>query len=188
MTLFYVPATGGFVSSEISSTIPDGAVEITADQHATLVSAINSDHNASIEIVAGVPTVTIAPVPIAVMKANKASDLSIACAAAIMGGFVSDALGAPHGYPSKPTDQTNLMGSVVASMIPGNGEGWSTLFWCSDEQGEWSFRDHTAEQIQRVGQDGKSHMVACQTTRSTLLATLEGATSEAEVASVVWPA
>jgi len=88
--------------------------------------------------------------------------LSAACAASILAGFSSSALSEQHHYPANPTDQINLLGSVTASMLPGIGQDWTTPFWCADAVGTWAHRPHTAEQIQRVGQDAKAAVIAAQ--------------------------
>lgn len=120
------------------------------------------------------------------IRAAKVAELSAACSGAIVGGFVSSALGAPHTYPSRGTDQTNLMGSVVASMLPGVGPDWSTPFWCADEVGEWAFRPHSAAEIQAVGADGKSSIVACQARLADLVALVGLAESAEDLTSIGW--
>lgn len=120
------------------------------------------------------------------LQAAKAAELSGACAAAIVGGFVCSALGAPHAYPSSTTDQINLMGSVTASLLPAPAPDWSTPFWCADVDGAWVFRAHSAAQIQAVGADGKAHVVACQTRLSDLMRDVADATTPASVATISW--
>lgn len=124
--------------------------------------------------------------PLEEIQLIKVAELSAACSSAIVGGFVSSALGAPHTYPSKTTDQTNLMGSVVASLLTGLASDWSTPFWCADEVGEWAFRSHSAAEIQVVGADGKTHIVVCQTRLADLVALVWLAESSESVASIVW--
>ena len=127
-----------------------------------------------------------APTPAPVTAAGRLAEISAACAAAIVGGFASSALGAPHTYPSDPTSQTNLLGSVTASLFPGLAAGWSTPFWCADASGAWSFQPHSAAQIQQVGLAAKAWVVACQTQCATLCAQVTAATSPAAIAAVVW--
>ncbi|MFG1461713.1 hypothetical protein V5F77_02355 [Xanthobacter sp. DSM 24535] len=127
-------------------------------------------------------------IPLADLKAAKVSDLSAACAATIVEGFVSSALGAPHTYPSSTTDQINLMGSVTASLLPDPVPDWSTPFWCADHvDGAWVFRPHSAEQIQTVGADGKAHVVACQTQLDGLTRDVVAAITAEAVAAIDWP-
>ena len=94
--------------------------------------------------------------------AKRRAALAAACAASILAGFDSPALGAPHHYPSGDTDQRNLLGSVIASVLPGVDASWTTPFWCADSAGTWAFRPHTATQIQQVGQAAKAAVVAAQ--------------------------
>jgi hypothetical protein len=120
-------------------------------------------------------------------KMAKIRELRVSCAAAITGGFASSALGSPHIYPSKPTDQTNLMGAVVTSMLPSaSEEGWFTPFWCEDAAGAWAFRDHTVGQIQRVGEDGRAHIAACQTRLDELTDVVNSAATVDDVDKISW--
>lgn len=135
-------------------------------------------------LVSGAPA---APEPdLSVVKEHAVERLKAACATAIVGGFESAALGAAHAYPSKETDQINLMGSVTASLLPGLAEGWTTPFWCRDGSGVWAYRDHDAAQIQAAGADGKTHVVECQTLLALLTAEVEGAADAAAVAAITW--
>ncbi len=124
---------------------------------------------------------------VAPAAAKKAAELREACAVAIVSGYISSALGAPHTYPSGITDQINMMGSVTDSILPGLGEGWTTPFWCCDESGVWAFRPHSTSEIQTAGRDGKMHVVACQAMRDTLTVTLMAALTLEEVEAIAWP-
>ena len=128
----------------------------------------------------------VPPTPLADLKATKVVALTAACAAAIVGGFASDALGAPHTYPSKPTDQTNLMGSVVDSMLLSSGPGWTTPFWCAAADGVWACRPHGIAEIQAAGAAGKAHVVACQSRLAELVALVDLAETAADLATIEW--
>lgn len=93
-------------------------------------------------------------------KAAKVAALNAVAASKIVGGFASSALGAPHTYPSNETDQQNLTAQVVSSMLPGLPNNWTTLQICADANGVWTYRPHTAAQIQAVGVDGKARIQA----------------------------
>lgn len=90
-------------------------------------------------------------------KTRQLNKVNAACKAAILAGFE---YGGYH-YPFQLTDQANLTGSVVASMIPSNASNasWVTSFWSATniaaplarDQG-WSLVDYTATQIQAVGE------------------------------------
>lgn len=120
-------------------------------------------------------------------KAEAIGRLSVSCSAAIVGGYVSSALGEPHTYPSNITDQINMMGSVTASLLPLLDHEWKTPFWCRDEAGTWAFRDHTQQQIQTAGSDGKAHIVACQGSLMALTALVMAADPAADLSKIVWP-
>lgn len=113
--------------------------------------------------------------------------LTAQCAAAIVGGYTSSALGSVHTYPSKTTDQINMMGSVSASLLPGLADDWSTPFWCADSDGVWAFRMHSIAQIQTAGADGKAHVVLCQSTLQRLTLSVMAATTAEAIAEVIWP-
>lgn len=129
---------------------------------------------------------------LAIAKAVKAAELTAACAAAITAGYVSEALGTAHDYPNKATDQSNMAASVLASLMPGLADDWTTPFWCADEAGVWAMRPHSAAQIRQVGADGKAHVLACQARLSGedgqggLLKDVADATSVAAVNEITW--
>lgn len=121
------------------------------------------------------------------LKAAKIAALSVACEAAITGGFASDALGEEHQYPSDIKAQINLMGSVTDSIMPGISAAWTTPFWVCDTAGVWTWKMHNAAQIQQAGRDGKAHVVSCQTLLAELTAAVLAAATAEAVASVEWP-
>lgn len=117
-------------------------------------------------------------------RAAKIAAMSEACASTILAGFTSAALGATHAYPAKQTDQANLAGSIIASLIAGPGD-WATPFWCADASGNWEFRMHTAAEIQQVGRDGKGAILAAMTRNEMLRAQIEVSTIE-EIDAIRW--
>lgn len=121
--------------------------------------------------------------------ADQKAALNTSCVSQIVSGFTSVALGATHTYPSKATDQQNLAASVLASVMPAISADWTTPFWCEDAAGVWAFRAHTAAQIQQVGLDGKSAVIAAQAKLGTLLAQLEAlpaTATPADVEAIKW--
>jgi hypothetical protein len=130
--------------------------------------------------------VVIPPVPLADVQRAKLFELSAACQGAIFAGFVSSALGAAHTYPAKDRDQSNLAGSVLASVLPGVTTGWTTPFWCADSSGNWSFVAHTAAQIQQVGSDAKAAIVTALGRNAQLGAQVMAATTVTQVQAIVW--
>jgi hypothetical protein len=119
-------------------------------------------------------------------KAAKLAELNTACQQAILAGFASSALGAAYTYPAKATDQQNLTASVVASLLPGLAAGWTTPFWCADAGGAWAFRAHTAVQIQQVGDDGKTAILAAMQKNQTLADQVNACTTVAAVNAISW--
>src|ERR1035437_3751184 len=64
------------------------------------------------------------PVPtdaelLAAAKAKQFLKINASCAASIVSGQSSSALGTPHMYPSAAIDQQNLSANVLASLFPG---------------------------------------------------------------------
>jgi hypothetical protein len=120
------------------------------------------------------------------IQTDQITALTAACAAEIIGGYTSSALGSVHTYPAKPTDQINMLGSVTASLLPGISNDWTTPFWCADDKGVWSFQMHTAVQIQQAGADGKTAVATAQTKLATLSAEVMAATTADAVNAIVW--
>ncbi len=120
------------------------------------------------------------------MQAIWIAKISAACKSAIIAGFTSSALGAAYTYPAKPTDQQNLTASIAASLIPSNPSTWTTPFWCADSSGNWAFRNHTAAQIQQVGDDAKTAIMNCIAKNQTLAVTIETATTIDAVYAISW--
>jgi len=117
------------------------------------------------------------------MQTKKISD---ACSAYIYAGFSSSALGSSYHYPAQDKDQQNLTASVLDSTLPDLPAGWVTPFWCQDAAGEWAFRSHTAAQIQQVGRDGKTRILAAMAQNVSLTAQVAAAATVEAVAAVVW--
>ena len=120
------------------------------------------------------------------LKELKINELTLACSDNILGGYTSDALGNQHIYPSKLTDQINMMGSVTDSLLQTIGETWATPFWCADGNGLWAFRPHSSVEIQKAGADGKAHIISCQEKLSSLSSIVYGAESEGEIQAISW--
>ena len=146
--------------------------------------AVKFSHGAPFALVDG--AVVPASYKLATLQARQASALRASCAASITGGYPSAALGAPHSYPCNPIDQSNMIASVTASLLPGLAADWTTPFWCADASGGWVFHPHTAAQIQQAGQDGKAAVVAAQGRLAGLLAQVTAATTAEQVAAVIW--
>jgi len=111
----------------VDSPVPAGvnAIDITEAQWQTCIST----QGYTVE-----NGVLVAPVPpneaelLAAAQAAQSAVLSAACAAAIVAGFQSSALGTPYTYPAKTTDQQNLSASIIAALLA-NG---SAMPWMAD--------------------------------------------------------
>ena len=119
-------------------------------------------------------------------RSAKASAIDTTCRNTILSGFKSSALGAEHHYPAKLTDQSNLSGSIIDSLLPGLSADWVTPFWCMDATGVWEFRLHTATQIQQVGRDGKLAILAAMGKNEQLQSLIALATTLEEINQINW--
>lgn len=119
-------------------------------------------------------------------KLSKIAELKSMCTNTITAGFYSEALGVKHLYPAKILDQSNLVASVLDSLLPGNAAEWSTPFWCMDEDGVWYFRTHTALQIQQAGKDGKASILASISKNEILATQVRSAETLEEINSILW--
>lgn len=183
----YARVTDGVVVETV--VLPDGIL-LSDAFHAEIVSAmVACDNDVAVRWVYDGATFSppSATVEIHELRAQRIAALTADCAAAIVGGYVSSTLGAPHTYPSGVTDQINMMGSVTASLLPDIAPDWSTPFWCADSAGAWSFRMHGVVEIQQAGADGKAHVVQCQSILQGLTAAVMAAETAEAVAAIVWP-
>jgi hypothetical protein len=119
-------------------------------------------------------------------KTQQSALLTALCDKAITDGFISSALGTANTYPSTLTDQHNLSGSVIASLIPNLPSTWTTKFWVMDSSGAWTFAAHTAAQIQQAGLDGKAWVTTQQEKLESLKAKVKAATTVTAVSDIVW--
>ncbi len=119
-------------------------------------------------------------------RAQKLAELSVACGAAIVGGFQSSALGALYHYPGTQIDQLNLTALFTASLAPGLAPGWHAPFSCADTLGVWARRDHTAAQMQAAFGDGKSRYIACVQHLDSKRAEVAAASTREHVEAVAW--
>ena len=112
------------------------------------------------------------------VKAVKSAEINTACAAAIVGGFTSSALGMPHTYDSALEDQLNLIGAV--------GLGINISYRCGDAAGIKDFRLHTTAQLKQVAVDGAQIKLVALEKATTLKAQVQAAVDAAAVEAVVW--
>ena len=123
---------------------------------------------------------------LATAQAAQIAVLNAACAAAIVAGQTSNALGAPHIYPSGATDQTNLTANVLSSLFPGLPTGWTTQQLCADTSGNWAYLLHTVTQIQQVDMDVKESIQFLLTKNADYKSQVSASTTVAAVKSINW--
>ena len=119
-------------------------------------------------------------------KALRIELLNISCSTEIVSGFTSSALGAVHTYPSTVIDQNNMAVNVLSSLYPSLPEEWTTPQLCADSNGVWQYRMHMAAQIQQVGSDGKSTILALLIKKAGLQGQVMAAGTINEIQSIVW--
>ncbi len=112
------------------------------------------------------------------IRSSRIVEINAACAAAIVGGFTSSALGAPHTYDSALEDQLNLIGAV--------GLGINLQYRCTDAAGVKEFRLHTAAQLKQVAADGAAIKLAALGKAATFKAQVQAAADAAAVEAVIW--
>lgn len=176
----------GFYDS-IDSPVPVGAtnvIQITQAQWQTCIGQPGQWYISS-GALAQVPPPTAAQ-QLANSQATQIAAIDAACRTSIYAGFTSSALGSPHTYPAKDTDQQNLSASVLSSVLPNVQGGWTTNFWCADAGGNWALRSHTATQIQQVGVDGKSAILSSIAKKAQLEQQIMAATTVDAVHAIVW--
>lgn len=122
------------------------------------------------------------------VRAEKAAEVSGACAAEILSGFKCDALvpGTAYSYPSQTTDQQNLNTAVVSSLLPDLDPDWVTPFWCADDADVWALRDHSAVQIQAVSRAAKASRNACSAKKAELDVLIAAASTVSAVRAITW--
>ncbi len=114
---------------------------------------------------------------LAFAQAEQIPVLTKACAAAIVSGFSSSALGSTCNYPSTLTDQANQ--NTVANCATGGS------LWC-ESSGAWSFAQHTQDQAKAVVASFSAWLNKCQQQLVTLTAQVNSASTVASVQAVTW--
>jgi len=143
----YSKSAGGFFAEELDyPKLPDDLVKVSdADYQA----ALRRHPLATLDVVNG-KFIIHAPSTEESLSRERSlsvSKVSSACRLAIVGGFHSSALGAPHLYPSALTDQANLNASAFAATLKPDRVA---ACWYADAQGTWAPRSHTAEQVKQL--------------------------------------
>ncbi|WP_244135841.1 hypothetical protein [Burkholderia vietnamiensis] len=162
----------------VDSPVPAGAVntiEITQEQWQTCIEEPGQWHIAS-GALAQVPPPTDAQL-LATAQAMRNAILTAACAASIVSGFSSSALGSAYSYPSAPTDQANQ--TTLAQCASGG------MLWCA-AGGVWSFKQHTQAQVQAVVSSFSAWLNKCQQQLVALTSQVSAATTVSAVESIAW--
>lgn len=128
------------------------------------------------------PALPIPEVPLERYQARQTKLINEACHAEIVAGFESSALGAPHQYPFKEEDQSNLL----ATFMLAKELGISKPFKCWDLAGVADYRMHTVEQLSQVGQDADAHKMAALVKANTKKIEIAATTTAAEVEAITW--
>ncbi|PBP63372.1 hypothetical protein CCL21_27600 [Pseudomonas syringae] len=175
---------GWFDTEALDCILPDADMLVPLSQDAWEANAneprwVDENHLLS-------STMPVVPVNLDQVKASKLVEISSACAAAIVGGFMSSALGEPHTYPSQATDQSNLMAAVLSS-LSAPAESWETPVWCVDAKGAGAYRMHTAAQVQAVGNDSLNARNVALTRKAALEERIRQAVIVEQVQSSSWP-
>lgn len=114
-------------------------------------------------------------VPLSEVQSDKVAELTAACDAAILGGFLSSALGSARTYPSLTTDQTNMQRVAVAG----------GMLWAENGT-TWAMETHTAAEGATVLTDFGTY---CDTQRvhlTTLKTSVNNASDAASVNAIIW--
>ncbi|UKS30142.1 hypothetical protein LOZ80_14865 [Paenibacillus sp. HWE-109] len=109
----------------------------------------------------------------------KLAELNVACNAAILAGFTSNALGSPHTYDFDYDAQINLGGmlnAITAGIVTG------AIVWKASGLPE----SHTVAQFKTVFADGLAHKNALIGHFWTLKAAVLAAQSTEEIDAIVW--
>ncbi|AST87978.1 hypothetical protein CIG66_25270 (plasmid) [Ralstonia pseudosolanacearum] len=160
-------------------------MEISVEEYAALLSA--QDAGRVITAAANGSPIAVERVSLMSLeqaKAAQGASIRAACEAAIEAGFVSQALGSVHTYPSTETDQRNLLSSALASQ--GRDSGWTSPLWCATDAGQWAFLPHSAAQVQQVNADWIDFRDALRRKYAGLVEQISAATSMTEVEAITW--
>jgi hypothetical protein len=154
---FYKLSNGEIAGYDDSALVPADAVAITAEQF----SAIATD----------------SVLTLAAAQGDQIATLQEECAAAIVSGFSSTALGTVYQYPSTLTDQQNQ--NTVANCASGG------QLWCSNGS-TWGLTAHTQPEAQAVVASFAAWLNACQSQLVALVAKVSSATTNENVDAIVW--
>lgn len=125
---------------------------------------------------------------IARLKKDKINDLSNKCEQAIIGGFISNALGVDHLYDSEEVDQINLIGAVAATApSPAEPNGYSNYYACRDvATGIKSYIEHSYSVLRQVMFDGAQFKLGHLQRFHALRIQVQEAITEEQINAINW--
>lgn len=127
------------------------------------------------------------PAPtLAQAQAAQIALISAACGAAVIAGLPSSALGASYVYPTRQTDQTNLMAAVIRVGMPQTPANFMTSLALQTSPGVWGMLSHTVAQVQQVGQDIFGPISAMLVKNNSLAGQVMVASTVAAVQNINW--
>lgn len=112
--------------------------------------------------------------------------LDLQCKTTIVSGYISSATGLSYTYPNQLTDQMNLSASITRSQLPSTPTDAIFPFKAMDSGGNWAYRNHTATQIQNVGQDAYVFTLEQLEKFTTLAGQVMAAQTVADVQAITW--
>lgn len=116
-------------------------------------------------------------------QTRKTQQLNEACQASIEAGFISEALGTPHFYPSQKDDQLNLIGMATAAYL--NNE--VNLLKCREISTKKMHRDlHMPEQLKKLLNDAQDFKMVRFMHYDTLIAQVKAAPTVKAVETIQW--
>lgn len=118
------------------------------------------------------------------IRAERVRALRFECFHAIIGGFTSSALAAPHRYDSDDTDQKNIDRAAIAAFV--GGDAYAAQIPCADADGLKAVRAHNGKQAVALASDLHAHVEAARVRFSECKAAVSAATTAQAVAAIQW--
>lgn len=113
-------------------------------------------------------------------KTQKKAELSVKCNEAICGGFTSNALGAPHTYPSDEEAQRNFHSELDRIRLDST---YTTIYFKTFDAG---YLAHTVDQFTKVFLDGHTYGRQQIAHLNDLKAKVDAAQTPEDLATITW--
>lgn len=174
-TIYFSVNTGGFYSSDLHSTRPNDAVEISDEDHQSILVALNEGKVVS--LINGIPTISDAPVTaptIAKLKAYAAAKRY----AIETGGVTID------GVTVDTSRESQTMITGATAYVAANPDATITFKAVS------GWVDLTAAQVTAIGAAVGAHVQACFTAEAAVDTAIDAGTitTTSEIDGYPWPA